>query len=547
MEGEEHEKQEKPNPRGQQGAMKQLREEEDRDLKTIIDDLGDNAKFRIDVYRLHPTIYENMNCGGSLGHYDEAINEDTVKEDHGGGKYRLTIKKARDTGQGFQIVTHRSITIPGPPRLDTLGYKASAANAAAAAGAEPSSVVTKTFDVLTGSLRDERARVDRLEREGRGNNNGGLDPRLIEQLNAPMIAQMQALSREKQALDDRFGKMMERLNEKPDTSFQDRMLEKMTDESGRRLEALRAMHDTEMRTVRERHAADLDRTQDRFDDQIKALERSHQRELDNFKLTFTSQLESLKAGYELRIEALNREIARSERDLGKVEAETAALRAKKEKSPLEAMQEVIGYKEAMQEMGLVGGEEEEKRDLADKLLDNPLVKGIAARIAGGPEVPPQPAAPPPDQTPQRTYRDALIEAASQVPVGSPFQLQGDTRAWVKGQDGKIRPYQARRKPSGAKPGGAPTEPQEEPVNLGDPEDVKAAIAFLESAVLSQTTPKDFVASSRLFIPEGIRRLVKDKGSDWFLENVIKPSDTSPLSTQRARTWLREVGQELAKL
>lgn len=512
----------KPRRPGATSAMRQMREQEDEELKAYLDGLSAQTAIKVQVRRIAPEKWKGKPCAGPVGSYEEPISEEEISEQHGGGTYTVVIQRPTGPNGSFQYFRRLTVKIPGPPKLETLGFDEDDSGSSG-------DIAKQAMSVMQQTMREERARAERIEREGGRNN--GFDPRVLEVMNAPLLEQLRSLEAERRSLDDKITRLM---TTKPDTSFQEKMLERMGDESGRRLDALREQHGSEIREIRETHKQDLSRVHDSYKDQLQSIERSHQREVDNMKLAYEGRIETMKAANETRIDGLKSEITRSDRDITKLEAECGTLRAKKDKSLPETLREVASIKEDFSE--IFGDGEEEKKDWVDKILDNPLTQGIADRIVKGGSEQPQ---------------DPMQAAMAQVPPGQPFMIPGDQRIFMKGQDGQVRimPRGPRKRRAGAAGQAprkkAPPPPATPAAEVGlEADELKLAIGFIESAVQNNTSPEDFARSARTMVPVGIRVALREKGVDWFLNDLAKPADGSPLLTQRGRNFVREVARLL---
>jgi hypothetical protein len=90
------------------------------DLRVWFEELGrQEQKIVVTVNRHSPKYYNGVLTAGFLATYDEPVYEDTIREQHGGGKFQLVLKKKAPDGK-WKYFTTRTVEIPGDPRIDNL-------------------------------------------------------------------------------------------------------------------------------------------------------------------------------------------------------------------------------------------------------------------------------------------------------------------------------------------------------------------------------------------------------------------------------------------
>lgn len=523
----------------------------DQDLRTWLDQLATGHVIKISLRRMEPKkAPDGTNLVGKLADYDEIITEDDIKEQFGGGKFQIIVEKKNAKGN-WQYFRTTNVQIPGAPRLDGM------AGSATMPRADAPSTVDRALSMAERMAAEERQ--ERRTAEKRAGERTGFDVEAFQALQQPVLEELRAARVEKAALEARVERM---LTQKPDNSFQERILTEMTGGAQAQFTTMRANHDAELRQLRQSHNDDIKRIEDRHEKQLDRIEDGHKRELQSIERAADQRLEGVKQAYEGRIDGFKADIARLERDLSGKETELARLRAIKEKGPLDAIQEAVALKESMAELGLVksGDDDDEEEDGKmpgwvkglNVLLDNPMAAGIAERIAGGP----------PNQAAQQAAahqasQKAQFEAwAAQLPVGRPVDI-GDGRLFVKLPDGRVVPWNQERmrrakaaataKRQGQAPaaGAAPAEPGAVPapvVSPGPPlrvdrEDLGKAVRFIESAIRAGTSPEQFAASAVSLAPKPVMLALKKQTVEWFLEHA-EIDDGSPINTQAGRDWLR---------
>lgn len=507
-------------------AKKALREEEDRDVKEWLETIASGGAIKVLLVRTAPRMHKGVPTEGTVATYTEPVTEEEIQADHGGGTYQLKI--LRPNAQGiFKFFTSRVIRVPGYPNIVNL------AGTEEASGGRVDPVVDRAMTTLERSAREDRERSTKLERERETmlrQNNSGFDPKVLEVMNAPFMEQIRSLQADRSAIDAKLTTLM---TAKPDTTFQERMLDKMTDESGKRLDALRTQFDSERRVLLEGHKSDLDRVHDSYAKQFSAMEKAHEREVGQLKLSYDGQLLMQKTSFETRIDGLNREIARLDKELTKAEAANVTLSAKKDKSFIDSAKELVSMKDTLEELGLGG--DDEKPGWMEKLMDNPaaekIAAGIASRLAGA-EGPAQ--------------QDPMMQMIQSLPIGKWFKLPTG-QVVMRQADGQVVVAQQRRKKKRTPEQAAKVEKAKktEAANL-DPTEVKAAIGFIETAIRNGTEPNEFAQSIATMVPAGIRKLLKQKGVDYFLNEVADIDEGSPLYTQNGRNFMRSVARALVE-
>jgi hypothetical protein len=370
----------------------------------------------------------------------------------------------------------------------------------------------------------------------------GLDPELLAAMQAPMIAQVEALNKQmiaaQAAAAVKDAQLLELMNKKPDTSASDNILTKVWDDDSRRLESLRDTHASEIRILRDNATQDVKRAEDRQRDEIKRMERAHEREITSLKDSKDAALASVKLAYETRIDGLKSDTGRLERDLTEVKSEVGTLRQKKDKSLVDQAAELATVGEALKSLGIGGSGDEDTRKWYEKAIgaiaENPEVIGSILGVAPPPAAIPEPAPQP------------LVQQAT-PPEGVPF-LHTDGKHYIRRGD-QIFEYTmpdaaaARKaKAATAMDGGAPAAAPVVEVPAPDPTQVALAVNFMESACRNGTDPAMFAASVRSQIPSDVLTYLEEKGVDEFLNKIAKLEPGSPLRNQAGRNWVRSVAK-----
>lgn len=496
---------------------------ETQDIKSWLQSLG-SSEMQVKVRRLSPKTYKGVNTEGNVGTYHEAITEEQIAEEHGGGAYQIVVHNRRANGS-MQYVQMRRINIAGVPKLDGLVEES---NVTPIAAGENGGLASQAMGTMQMLLKEERA--------AKNNGNNGFDPRMLQMIQAPVMEQVSAMREAnaelRRALDEKDARIMTLIDRKPDNSFQNDMIKNMWGNESSRLESLRAQHESEMRQLRVAHQDELNRVRDQGREDLKDRSRGHEREIDAIKESMRSQIDSNKNAHEVRIDGLKMEITRLTMDLAQAKGEIGELRAKKDKTLTEQAEEIVKVNDAFKALGVGGGGKDEDDDsdkpwyerMATRVMENPeaigqLIGGVRQNVA-----PQQPQLPPP---------------------GQPFQGP-DGKVYVTRPDGKVQrinpgvPAVRRAKAAAAK--AAIAEKNEGP-KPPDPAELAIAVEFMESAFGNGTTPEQFAGSVRSMISSDILAYIEKVGIDEILNNATL-AQGSPLRSQAARNWLRKVAEIL---
>ena len=512
------------------------REKDDTELLDMIADFGADRGYEVRVYRTSPKKWKGVSIEGHLATFDEWQTEEDLKAMYGGGTLQLKVHRPDGKGR-MQYLKTMSIKLPGPPRGEGIEDD------------EPAVVYEADQSSNEDSLLAQQAMRTMKELIDKKQEGNAFDPTMLSMFMEPLKAQIAASNANVAALQaamaDKDARIMELISARPDTSEKDGLLNKMFDTESSRSEHLRAMHESEMRQLRENAKEEAKRADDRHRDEQRRSEDMQRREIDNMTRSNDTMMSTLKMSYDSRIEGYKKDIERLERDLSEARTELIALRAKKDKTIIEQVSEIQAIKEAFTTIGSIGEESDDRKwyeKIASTVIDNP--EGLAsafgaftgknpAQQGGGVEHPQQPAS-----LPEQPVDDAPL-SLEDIPLGHPFRAE-DGEVYVKvPPDGSVVPYAqavALAEAAQAKEDQATGKP--------DPADVKLAINFMESAFTAGTTASDFAASAKSMIPKDILKYMESVGIDTFLNEVAVLEQGSPLRNQTGRTYMREVAKFL---
>ncbi len=500
-------------PRGLTFATKPIRDmqvKEDGDLAAWLEGLNaENADIRIELARVEPeqavdpATGKMVKCNGHLKSYTRLIDEEFIQAKHGGGKYRLIVKKKDDKGR-FQYFKAKDIEIGGDPRLDDVhrNMGPQIAQAAPPAAGEDKSLVNKAFSVLETQLEQAR--------NATAPDRSGIDPGLQMVIDT-MRAQLSQRDHEMAELRKEIAAAR---NVKPEVDpIKDKLLSSMIDGNSGQIEALRLRTESEIRMLKEVAREDEKRLRDQADRDRAEMRQSHEREIAMLKSSHDNALAALRHSLEMQSKMQEREIRVLERDNTEMRGEVKTLREKKDKSIIEQVKDMQAIKEAL---GLDEDDDKDKGTM-DKIMDviaNPGTMEFAKGLIGKPAAP---VAPPVQHKPQIVLKD-----------GRPHSLEAN---------GTLRPVR-KKSEAGSAPPGEPQMPEIDPAVLS------STVNFLERAYEGQKDPEVVAQSIKPTIPEAILVAIRDHGVDVFMSKVAKLPSTSPLSNQDGRNWVRKLGKAL---
>jgi hypothetical protein len=518
-------------PRSQHGGG----DVDSQDLRGWLSSLG-VQDIQVKVIRKSPRTYKGVNVEGTLQTYSEFIDEDVIREEHGGGVFSIVVYQRHNNG-ALRLFQTRMVKIAGPPKVDGLiPPEEMHSTESSSEGGANGGLAAQAMNSMQWQLKNAMEKAERAERSDK------FDPNMMRMMQEPVLEQIRGLRDAnvelQRSLADKDARIMELINRKPDTSLQDDLLKNMWSNESARIEGLRTQHESEMRQLRTFHADEISRIRDQSREDLNQRTRGHERELEAIRDAARSQVDSIKISYEARIDGLKSENARLTAEFSQLKGEIGELRSRKDKSLTEQAQEIVSVQEAFKALG-VGGASKDEDDDSDK----PWYERMASRVIENPEAIGQliggvrqnlPAGQPAHEVPQLP------------PPGQPFQGP-DGRVYMTRPDGKVQRLSAggvppvkRAKAAAAK---AAVEAKKEGPRAPDPAELALAVSFIESAVTNGTDPAAFAQGARSMIPADILAYIETVGVDEFL-NGIKLDPSSPLRAQSGRNWIRQVAKIL---
>lgn len=505
---------------GELAPVEKLVEGDDaQETREYLQELAAAGAIKVQVFRQSPaTGPMGSKTKGHLETFDEPISAEEISEKFGGGHYLLKIAKHKKDGK-FQYFATRNLHIAGNPKE----HQAMASDRAALPlpTNENATVATAALAAMTSAYERSHAVA-----EAAAANRSAMDP-AVQQLISGMQSQLGQLTKQMADKDERI---LQLITQKPDRTSSDTLLETLLGGESVRIQSLRMGHEAELGSLRNRHDQELDRANQRAEDAIQRQEEAHKRELHGMQMSYEGRIQSMIAAHQSETDGLKRELSNTvdglKRELAflgsqfaRTETENANLRAKKEKSPIEAIQELALYKEAME--SVTGGNEEPQTPsglagMVDSVVNSDMGKAIVARVMTPPAPPPPPPAPPRPQ----------------------FQQLPDGRVVTQKADGTVLEVRAKKK---VKTKGGQELPEIDAVSL------KTAIDFLENAAQNERPPEEVAKGMSSLVPGAIVAAIREVGVDRFLTEVAKvPASSILRSTQAGRNWIQELADALLK-
>jgi len=497
---------------GASKVLQQMHNNEDRNLKDWLEEIAPGGAIRVKVTRQHPKMWKGLNVGGNLATYTQQIDEDWIRDHHGGGDFYLIVQKPKPSGAGWQYAGGRVLNIAGDPRTDDV-YRDKSDAAPNQAASPASGIVDRALGSLERQLEREQQRQQQHVSHGP-------DTETMRMMMGPMqkqVDQMSAMLREKDAqlMDAQRAKPAER------DEFRDKMLDKLLDGDSARINALRSQYESELRQVKQSAMDNESRLRDSFDRDKLSITMSHERELNALKSAYDMRVAGQEVGANASRTLMDGEIRRLQADLSEAKSELASLRLKKDKTILEQASEFAAIKEAI---GEISGDDPKEKSSWEKIAEVasnlPIVQNALTKMGGGGEQ----QQPQPPQAPQAPPRSRLLTG----PDGNLYRQLPDGQVQL-----------VRRRAQAARPGSAPAPAPEIPAAT-----IKIAVDFLESAFRGDQDPVQVATSVRSMIPAEVLSAIREHKIDGFLDNVAKLDGTSPLSGQAGRNWTRKLGKAL---
>lgn len=529
--------------------------EEQQNWREYFQSLAGSSPFRIEVIRKKPETMRykgrQIDCSGHLASYEDLIDEEFIRERHGGGTFLLRFmvpgrgKDGGGTGGGYKYAGSKQLKIAGDPRIEEKWLNAEEQPQPT----QPASGFDPAVKHFVGILEKEVERKDRKLDELA--NRSQLDPTLISMIVEPLRQQLAAAA----AQNERLASEIAAIRNAPEKAtkgdeFRDKLLDKMMDGESARITAMKANHESELRQLKENHHEEVKRLEARHDRSLADLRAQHEREVSLIKMVNENGATTMNQSHNIAKSLLEQTVQRLEREVTRLEKELDELRGKKDKSLVEQIKDIETVKKLFEKDE--DGEEEEKKSPwvqgIEALGIGNVLQGVAGKLmSGGGE------APPAQQQPQ-------------IPVGARWRGQ-DGNAYLMTPNG---PVMMKPKQVTAGPAAPPRRPQvrtEVQVNpeTGEPVEVQVAVEegpppvvippdklalvknMLEGAFTAGTDPRMVAQTAKTMAPgaiPAITQAIGSQGVDAFLNQMAAFDGNSPLAQQDGRNFLRKVAKAL---
>jgi hypothetical protein len=511
-------------------------EQDERDLNAWFSSFGPLGEVRVAVKRLKPedmTIRgTKVNIAGHLKTYEDVLDEDRIKAEHGGGTYELILKVPNEKGS-FVFKKSRTVRISGQPLPPDDVMESMGSQQAQQHAAEPTPLALKAMEKMSDLLDSERNKVAPVTSQA-------LTKDLIDQVQGPLLDALKESREETKDLRKQVIEIVKAPKEPVvrENTAVEKMLDKMVDGETARVNALRMQFDSERNSLTTYWQGQVQRAEDNARRSLDTMEKSHEREIRTLEKSHEQALANAKVSSDATVKSLEREVARLERELTAKDAELGQLRAQKQESVLEQIDKLKAIKDAFSD----GDDKEEEGSTAERIIGTILtsnpVAAIASRIAG--QAAPTQQAP---ANPQQQVQQQFEQLAASMPARKPFEFMG--QYYVKTDSGQVAKIRPRKGTKAAQATKAPVDPsapaQEEQPDITE-EDMANAVVALEGAINSRTSPAEFALTAKIMAPKAVA-IVRKFGIDKLI-SLAKLSDDSPILTQRGKTFLREMAEAL---
>lgn len=500
-------------------VMDRLKKSQDMEVRDWLDQISGEAPMRAALHRkdpknfLDPLTQQFVKVDGVLTTYDRAVDPEEVQKTYGGGTYQLVVQ-TRGTDGKWKYFGAKTFEVAGDPNLNAIprAMKPEPAPTSQIQQKDP------TESMMLGKM------TDFMIQQARGSNAPPAPPQVIHQglsdaavqaMIKPLELQIANLTKLLELKDAEMTRVRETAGKDP---FRDKMLDTLMDGDSARVKALRENYDSEIRQLKEGFRQDLERERDRHQRDIERMEKTHERELSTMKASHEQAIALATQKGDITKMVLERETATLEKQLEANRTELTALRARKDQSIKEKVEELNAIKE------LVGDGDEEEQSTLEKIIgavgNLPAVVNMAERAANG----------------GRPVQQQAQAAQPEQPKIVRNKETGEVH--LRKADGSLIPVKKKPVPVTTADG------QQFELPPVDPEQVKQAIQFMEGAFRSDTDPKTFAASARPFLSENMLGAMRALGISEFLSKVGKVSAASPLATMRGRQWTKKVAAAL---
>lgn len=498
-------------------TLLKLKNAAEMDTKAWLDSISGETALKVKLIRKEPKTHRDPETGdmvkvdGTIQNYDRTIDEDEIQKTHGGGTFQLVIQTKNNKGQ-WGYFAAKTIEIAGDPNIKSVPrtHVPLARDQVVTPQKDPTEgkLLDKTFGFMMDEMRLQRTQPPPAPVST------GLSTDTMMAIIKPLEIQITALTAQLAAAQAETAHVRETAGKDP---FRDKLLSTMMDTESTRISHLRMMHESEIKQLKEGFVQDLKRAEDRALRDIERIEKAHDREMAAVKAANEQAI--LMAGQKadmtkLVLDGQNKQL---EKHADRLETELTTLRAKKEQSIKEKVDELQAIKD------LVGDDDDEESTKLEQIIGAvgglPVVQRLAERMAGG-QTPAQ------QQAQQQPQKPTLVRDKETGEVG------------LRKPSGEIVPVK-KRPVQVATADGTQVE-----IPSLDPAQVKQAVTYMEGAYRNGTDPVMFASTARPFVNDSMMGVIRTLGISEFLTKVGKIDGSSVLATMRGRQWAKKVAAAL---
>lgn len=498
-------------------TLLKLKNAAEMETKAWLDAIVGETAIKVSLIRKEPKFHrdpetqQDVKVDGNLETFDRTIDEDEIQRRHGGGTFQLVVKTRNSKGQ-WTYFGAKTVEIAGEPSLRNIPRtpKPEKEPTIVMPQKDPTEgkIVEKMFGYMMEENRSSRHQPPVVQQTG-------ISAETMQAMIKPLEVQIASLTQQLAAKDAELRHVRENAGKDP---FRDKMLDTLMGGESSRIVALNEGHASEIRVLKENFRADLERERDRHQRDIERMEKAHERELAAIKASNDQSIQLSTQKADITKMVLERENNAYQKTIERLTDELTALRAKKEQSIKEKVDELAAIKELV---GDGDGEEQSKLEQVIGAIGNlPAVQRMAAKAMGEGE-PQQAPAQQPAAPKNRIVRD---KKTGEVSMLTP--------------DGKQMPL-AKRPVQVTMASGQQVE-----IPSLDPAQVQQAVTYMENAFQAGTDPETFAAGARPFVPAPVLGAIRTLGISEFLSKVGKIQGTSVLATMRGRQWAKKVAAAL---
>lgn len=497
-------------------ALLKLKNAADMETKAWLDAISGETAIRVRLLRKDPKSHRDPETGetvktdGTLQVFDRTVDEEEVQRLHGGGTFQLVVQTKNTKGQ-WGFFGAKTFEVAGDPNIKGVHRTFAPKNEPTIVVPQKDGATEKALDRMVGFMIEDAHNSRRqppVQMQP-----SGIDPATMQAMIKPLEIQIQALTAQLAAKDVEMARVRETAGKDP---FRDKMLETMMDGESARITALRENHASEIRQLKEGFRQDLERERERHRDDMVRVEKAHERELSAIKAANDQSIALSTQKGDITKMVLERENNSAQKTIDRLETELSALRAKKEQSIKEKVDELHAIKE------LVGDGDDEESSKLEQIIGAvgglPVVQELARRATGGQQAPAQVA--------QQPQKPQLVRDRTTGEVG------------LRKPSGEIVPVKKRPVPVTTADG------QQVEIPSLDPAQVAQAVTYMEGAYRNGTDPVMFASTARPFVSEPMLGVIRTLGISEFLTKVGKISGASVLATLRGRQWAKKVAAAL---